>query len=243
MSTNSDALFDSLFDASSSGLAPTLVTGKALGPAVTSPAWTSRLDALRGPDLTAALKRLGTKQLLTEWRHRSTHGVADGLTRQQLILNVALAIEPERLRLLDEPKEIVKLVKNVNLAMTVADDPTGVKRDAAALARTSQFSLAGQVGAQDTKVRRAALAAATGESVSSKYTDEEVRMIRRMCELGWKDEAVAHHFGDRTKQAMIWAIRKGVSYKSVSGIADASSCPPAPAPVTKATQPKSTNRR
>ncbi len=241
---SSDDLFTQLFDtpdrSDTCGSALTLVQGSATQLAVV-PAWTSRLDALRGDELTAALKRMGTKQLQVEARNRLPLGVDHGANRQQLMISVAMAIEPQRERKLDEPGELRKLVNGVNNALIVQADPTGVKREAAKLARQAQFSLAGQVGAQDTKVRRAAAAQELGTSVPSKYTDDEVRTIRWMCLHGWNDIDTAAHFNNRTKPAMIWAIRKGVSYKSVSGVAETG--PAAPAPVVKTTKPSVHNRR
>lgn len=246
--TSSTELFDRLFDMHMDGedIAPetygpiALVEGHATITSL-SVVQPNRLDALRGSELTAALKKMSTKQLTTEWRNRSPHGVAANLDRQQLIINVALSIEPLRERQDGEPNEMRKLVRGVNNALTVAADPTGAKRDAAKLARQAQFSLAGQVGAQGTKERRAEAAAQVGEPLPSKYTDDEVRLIRTMCALGWKDADVAAHFHNRTKPAMIWAIRKGISYKSVDGQADVA--PEAPAPVVKTTKPSIHNRR
>lgn len=236
-SNSSDARFDELFGNPAIQLLPSSNPS----PAVVSPRWTSRLDSLHDSELISAVKKMSTSQLLVEWRNRSKYGVAADLTRQQLIVNVVLHIQPERTPVTGEPSNLAKLVANANLAMVVSDDPTGEKRNAAKRARQTQFSLAGQVGAQGTKTRRAQLAAEVQVSVPSKYTDDEVRLIRWMCANGWKDEAVANHFGNRTKPAMVWAIRKGVSYKSVSGVA--TSGPAAPAPVRKHTLPSAHNRR
>ena len=203
---SSDARFDELFGAPGT---PAPVPAPAPKP-VKEP---QALTLLKGLELSRYLKRSSTAKLRGWLQSRVGYQVPEDWDRYHVIAVLGAILEP----LTDEQKQrdFDKLLPNALRMAADMADPDGSKAHAAAMARKLAMHKAGKRGAEDAKARRAK----AGVAVGSKYSDDEVRIIRWMCANGWKDQQVAEFWCMRTKPAMIWAIRTGVSYKSVQGVA------------------------